>query len=49
MLTRGECEIDGDVFYPQINLSDWKETSRESYKRDNENEYDFRIETLIKT
>ena len=49
VLTRVECEIDGDVFYPQINLSDWKETSRESYKRDNENEYDFRIETLIKT
>ena len=49
VLTRVECEIDGDVFYPQIDLSDWKETSRESYKRDNENEYDFRIETLIKT
>jgi dihydrofolate reductase len=49
VLTRVECEIDGDVFYPQIDLSDWKETSRESYKRDSENEYDFRIETLIKT
>ena len=49
VLTRVDCEIDGDVFYPQIDLSDWKETSRESYKRDSENEYDFRIETLIKT
>ena len=49
VLTRVECEIDGGVFYPQIDLSDWKETSRESYKRDSENEYDFRIETLIKT
>ena len=49
VLTRVECEIDGDVFYPQIDLSNWKETSRESYKRDSENEYDFRIETLIKT
>ena len=49
VLTRVECEIDGDVFYPQIDLSDWKETSRESYKRDSENEYNFRIETLIKT
>ena len=49
VLTRVECEIDGDVFYPQIDLSDWKEISRESYKRDSENEYDFRIETLIKT
>ena len=49
MLTRVECEIDGDVFYPQIDLSNWKEISRESYKRDSENEYDFKIETLVKT
>ena len=49
VLTRVECEIDGDVFYPQIDLSDWKEISRKSYKRDSENEYDFRIETLVKT
>ena len=49
VLTRVECEINGDVFYPQIDLSDWKEISQESFKRDNENEYDFRIETLIKT
>ena len=49
VLTRVECEINGDVFYPQIDLSDWKEISQESFKRDSENEYDFRIETLIKT
>jgi len=49
VLTRVECEIDGDVFYPQIDLSIWKEISKESYKRDSENEYDFKIETLVKT
>lgn len=49
VLTRVECEINGDVFYPQIDLSDWKEISQESYKRDSENEYDFRIKTLVKT
>ena len=49
VLTRVDCEIDGDVFYPQIDLSDWKEISRESFKQDSENEYNFRIETLIKT
>ena len=49
VLTRVECEIDGDVFYPQIDLSNWKQISKESYKRDSENEYDFRIETLIRT
>ena len=49
VLTRVECEINGDVFYPQIDLSDRKEISHESYKRDSENEYDFRIKTLVKT
>ena len=49
VLTRVDCEINGDVFYPQIDLSDWKEISQESFKRDSENEYDFRIETLVKT
>ena len=49
VLTRVECEINGDVFYPQIDLSDWKEISQKSFKRDSENEYDFRIETLVKT
>ena len=49
VLTRVECEIDGDVFYPEIDLSNWKEISRESYKRDSENEYDFKIETFVKT
>ena len=49
VLTRVECEINGDVFYPQIDLRDWKEISQESFKRDSENEYDFRIETLVKT
>jgi dihydrofolate reductase len=49
VLTRVECEIDGDVFYPQIDLSNWKEISKESYKRDSENEYDFKIETFVKT
>ncbi|MDC1042758.1 dihydrofolate reductase [Gammaproteobacteria bacterium] len=49
VLTRVECEIDGDVFYPEIDLSHWKEISKKSYKQDSENEYDFKIETFVKT
>jgi len=49
VLTRVECEIDGDVFYPEIDLSHWKKISKKSYKRDSENEYDFKIETFVKT
>ena len=49
VLTRVNCEIDGDVFYPEIDLSNWEKISTKSFKRDDENEYDFMIETFVKT
>ena len=49
VLTRVKCEIDGDVFYPQMDLSNWEKVSTESFKQDSENEYDFKVETFIKT
>tara|TARA_B100001113_G_C21076012_1_gene607649 strand:- start:565 stop:1077 length:513 start_codon:yes stop_codon:yes gene_type:complete len=48
VLTRVNCEIDGDVFYPKIDLSNWKKVSTESFEKDIENEYDFKVETYIK-
>ena len=49
VLTRVECVIAGDVFYPEIDLSNWEKVSVKSFKQDNENEYDFSVETYIKT
>ena len=49
VLTRVNCEIDGDVFYPQIDLSNWKRLSTESFEKDLENEYDFKVETYIRS
>ena len=49
ILTRVDCEIDGDVFYPKIDLNNWEKVSIESFKRDVENEYDFSIETYVKS
>ena len=49
VLTRVNCEIDGDVFYPQIDLSNWKKLSTKSFEKDVENEYDFKIETYIRS
>ena len=43
VLTRVNCDIDGDVYYPEINLEDWKETSSVKYEKDSENEYDFNV------
>ena len=48
VLSRVNCEIDGDVFYPEIDLSNWKKISTESFKHDSENEYDFSVETFVK-
>ena len=49
VLTRVECEIVGDVFYPQINLDNWKRVSSEAFEQDDENEYNFKVETFVKT
>ena len=49
VLTKVNCEIDGDVFYPKIDLSNWEKISTESFKHDSENEYDFSVETFVKT
>ena len=46
VLTKVNCDIDGDVFYPKIDLEEWTMTSIEPFKKDEENEYDFSIETL---
>ncbi len=49
ILTRVDCDIDGDAFYPKIDLGNWEKISTEFYQQDIENEYDFRVETYIKS
>ena len=48
VLTRVDCEIDGDIFYPEIDLSNWNKISSEKYLKDNENEFDFVVEVFEK-
>ena len=48
VLTRVDCDINGDVFYPSIDLNKWRMISNESFKQDKENEYDFSVETYLK-
>ena len=47
VLTKVDCEINGDVFYPSIDVSNWEMVLQESYKKDEENEYDFCVETYL--
>jgi len=48
VLTEVDCEINGDVFYPEIDLTDWDLESSVDYEKDEENEYDFSVKTYIK-
>ena len=48
VLTRVDCNINGDVYYPEINLENWRETSSIEHKKDSENEYDFKVIVLEK-
>ena len=48
VLTRVDCDIEGDIFYPKINLEEWTKTSDESHTKDEDNQYDFRIQTYLK-
>ena len=40
-VTEVKAQIDGDVYFPAINLREWREVSRESHKKDEKNQYDF--------
>jgi dihydrofolate reductase len=48
VLTRVDCEIKGDVFYPEIDFEAWKQVNQKSFKKDEENQFDFVIETYLK-
>lgn len=40
-LTQVDLEVDGDVFFPEVNLDEWKLISEESHIADDKNEYDY--------
>ena len=45
-LTNVDIEIEGDVFFPETNLSDWNLISREDYPRTTERKIGFNMEIL---
>lgn len=42
-LTRIDADIEGDVFFPDINWSDWKEISNEHHEANEKNKFGFSI------
>ena len=47
-MTRVHKIVAGDVFFPAINMDEWKEISKEDFKADEKNEYDFSFVTLVR-
>ena len=48
VLTKVDCSIEGDVFYPDVDFSNWELVSSESFLKNEDNEYNFSIETYRK-
>ena len=48
VITKVDCSIAGDVYYPKINMKNWELISSESYTKDSDNDYDFKIEEYKK-
>lgn len=42
-LTKIKADVEGDVFFPEIDWSNWKEISKEHYEPDDKNKYTFEI------
>ena len=45
-LTIIETDFEGDAFFPEYDIEEWKETAYEDHERDAQNQYDYRFLTL---
>lgn len=48
VITRVDCSVVGDVYYPKIDMKNWDLISSESYTKDSDNDYNFKIEEYKK-
>ena len=48
VLSEVDCEIDGDVFYPKINLEEWNEVSSKKFIKDSDNDFNFVVKVYEK-
>ena len=40
-LTEVDLEVEGDIYFPKINMDDWKLISEEAHQADEKNEHDY--------
>lgn len=44
-ITELDVELEGDAFFPEINMAEWELVAQESYKADDKNQYDYKFLT----
>ena len=49
VLTKVDCDIEGDVFYPDVDINEWEKLSSEHFTKDSDNDYDFTVITYGKS
>ena len=48
IITKVDCSVAGDIYYPKIDMKNWGLVSSESYNKDSDNDYDFKIKEYKK-
>jgi dihydrofolate reductase len=48
VITKVDCNVLGDIYYPEVEMKEFKLVNSESYTKNPDNDYDFKIEEYIK-
>ena len=48
VITKVDCNVLGDIYYPKVEMENWKLVNSESYIKNSDNDYDFKIEEYEK-
>jgi dihydrofolate reductase len=47
-ITEVEAEIDGDIYFPVMNMENWELSSKKDHKKDEKNEFDYSFQVYNK-
>jgi dihydrofolate reductase len=47
-MTRVHTKLDGDAFFPALDMNEWKEIEREDHKADEKNQFDYSFITMVR-
>ena len=48
VITKVDCDVLGDIYYPKVEMENWKLVNSESFSKNSDNDYDFKIEEYEK-